>query len=181
MRIEALAIDGAFRIAPRLIGDARGAFARVVDRETFAAHGIPWEWVQMNTSRNPQAGTVRGLHYQRPPYAEGKLVRCVAGRVLDVFVDLRAGPGFGTLCQVELDAAEMQMVYIPPGCAHGFQTLTDDVELHYCHTQIYAPEYEGGVSVTDLALAIDWPLPFAALSDRDKTHPLLSQTEPLTP
>jgi dTDP-4-dehydrorhamnose 3,5-epimerase len=180
MIFEPLAINGAYKITPEKLGDNRGAFARVYCAETFAAHGLNTQWEQMNTSINAAKGTLRGLHFQRPPHAEIKLVRCVRGRVFDVFVDLRKGsPDFGKVCTVTLDSAALETVYIPAGCAHGFQTLTDDVELHYCHSQPYHPAHEGAVNPTDPALAINWPLPVSTISERDKNHPPFATIEPI--
>ena len=180
MRFESLAIDGAYKITPKKLGDNRGAFARVYCAEEFSARGLNTDWVQMNTSINATKGTVRGLHFQRPPYAEIKLVRCVHGRVLDVFVDLRKNsPSFGKTCTVILNSDALESVYIPAGCAHGFQTLTRDVELHYCHSQPYNPKYEAAVNLTDPTLSIDWPLPVSNISDRDLNHPPFTSTEPI--
>jgi dTDP-4-dehydrorhamnose 3,5-epimerase len=180
MIFEPLAIDGAYKITPKKLGDSRGAFARVYCAQEFAQHGLHTDWVQMNTSINAAKGTVRGLHFQHQPYAEIKLVRCVQGRVLDVFVDLRKNaPGFGRVCSVILDSNALETVYIPAGCAHGFQTLTDDVEMHYCHSQPYMPEYEAAVNPTDPALAIDWPLPISTISERDQNHPPFATIEPI--
>ena len=181
MIFEPLAIDGAYKITPKKRGDSRGAFARVYCAQEFANYGLNTDWVQMNTSINAAKGTVRGLHFQRAPFAEIKLVRCVRGRVLDVFVDLRKNaPSFGHVCSVMLDSDALETVYIPAGCAHGFQTLTDDVEMHYCHSQPYKPEYEGAVNLTDPALAIDWPLPISTISERDQNHPPFATIEPIT-
>jgi len=180
MIFEPLGIDGAYKITPKKLGDSRGAFARVYCAQKFANYGLNTNWVQMNTSINATKGTVRGLHFQRPPYAEIKLVRCVRGRVQDVFVDLRKNaPGFGQVCSVTLDSNALETVYIPAGCAHGFQTLTDDVEMHYCHSQPYTPEYEGAVNPTDPALAIDWPLSISTISERDRNHPPFATIEPI--
>lgn len=180
MKIEPLSIAGAYKISPQKIGDERGSFSRVYCEDIFRQNGLNTNWVQMNTSRNREKGTVRGLHYQRPPCAEVKLVRAVRGTVFDVFVDLRQGSSsFGTACCVTLESDGFEMVYIPQGCAHGFQTLSDDVELHYMHSAVYAPKYEAGLDLTDPALNIRWPLPFAVVSDRDKTHPSLATTEPI--
>lgn len=180
MKFEPLTIDGAYKITPDKLGDSRGAFARVYCAEEFSARGLNVDWVQMNTSINATKGTVRGLHFQRPPFAEIKLVRCVRGRVMDVFLDLRKdSPSFGVVCGVVLDSDALEAVYIPAGCAHGFQTLADDVEMHYCHSEPYKPEYEGAVNLSDPALAIDWPLPISNISARDKSHPLFSTIEPI--
>jgi dTDP-4-dehydrorhamnose 3,5-epimerase len=181
MKFEPLNIEGAYKITPRKMGDNRGAFARVYCAEEFAKRGLNTGWVQMNTSINAVKGTVRGLHFQRPPYAEVKLVRCVRGRVLDVFLDLRKdAASFGRVCSVLLDSDALETVYIPAGCAHGFQTLTDDVEMHYCHSEPYKPEYEAAVNISDPALAIDWPLSVSSISDRDQNHPLFATIEPIT-
>ncbi|KAB7610081.1 dTDP-4-dehydrorhamnose 3,5-epimerase [Amylibacter sp. SFDW26] len=181
MIFEALEIDGAYKITPNKLGDSRGAFARVFCMEEFQQYNLEVRWVQMNTSINATKGTIRGLHYQRPPYAETKLVRCVRGKVFDVFVDLRKdSPSYGAVCTVELDSAALEMVYIPKGCAHGFQTLTDDVEMHYCHSAFYKPDHEAGVNIKDPKLAIKWPLPFSVLSDKDQNHPIFETTEPIT-
>ncbi len=180
MNFEPLNIEGAYKITPRKMGDSRGAFARVYCAEEFAKRGLNTGWVQMNTSINAVKGTVRGLHFQRPPYAEVKLVRCVHGRVLDVFLDLRKDvASFGQVCSVLLDSDALETVYIPAGCAHGFQTLTDDVEMHYCHSEPYKPEYEAAVNIFDPALAIAWPLSISSISDRDQNNPLFAAIEPI--
>ncbi len=181
MIFEPLAIHGAYKITPEKRGDNRGAFARVYCAKEFAAHGLNTEWVQMNTSINAAKGTLRGLHFQRPPYAEIKLVRCVQGRVFDVFLDLRKdSPDFGKVCAVTLDSVALETVYIPAGCAHGFQTLTDNVELHYCHSQPYQPDCEAAVNPTDPTLSIAWPLPITTISERDQAHPPFATIEPIT-
>ncbi|QIE45260.1 dTDP-4-keto-6-deoxy-D-glucose epimerase [Pseudohalocynthiibacter aestuariivivens] len=180
MKFTALDIEGAYQITPERRGDSRGAFARVYCADEFATRDLNTNWVQMNTSISATKGTVRGLHFQHPPFAEIKLVRCVRGRVLDVFVDLRAGSlSFGRTCAVTLDGHALESVYIPAGCAHGFQTLTDDVELHYCHSQPYAPAAEGAISASDPTLAIAWPLPITVMSERDANHPPFTSIEPI--
>lgn len=180
MKIEPLSIEGAFKITPKNISDSRGAFARLFCAEKFAQNGLNTSWVQMNASQNREKGTVRGLHYQRPPYAEIKLVRCTRGIVFDVFVDLRKNsPSFGYACQVTLDSNAFETVYIPVGCAHGFQTLTDDVELHYMHSEFYSPQHEAGIRLTDPQLSINWPLPFGVISARDQSLPLFKTIEPI--
>ena len=180
MNIKPLKIEGAYKITPNKLGDNRGAFARVYCDKIFQAHNLNTSWVQMNTSINAQKGTVRGLHYQKPPFAEIKLVRCVRGEVFDVFVDLRKNSKtYGKTCCLSLNSDALEAVYIPAGCAHGFQTLTDNVELHYSHSQFYKPEYEAGLRLDDPTLEIKWPLPFSEISERDKIHPLLKTTEPI--
>tara|TARA_B110001450_G_scaffold239109_1_gene246671 strand:- start:200 stop:748 length:549 start_codon:yes stop_codon:yes gene_type:complete len=180
MKIEPLCIDGAFKITPKKISDSRGAFSRLVCADIFSQYGLNTNWVQMNTSQNSEKGTVRGLHYQRPPHAEIKLVRCVRGKVFDVFVDLRKGSSsYGIACSLTLDSDVFEAVYIPQGCAHGFQTLTDDVELHYMHSEFYTPKYEAGIQLNDPALDINWPLPFTVISEKDETHPMMNRIEPV--
>ncbi|MEX3014530.1 dTDP-4-dehydrorhamnose 3,5-epimerase family protein [Gymnodinialimonas hymeniacidonis] len=180
MKILPLSIEGAFEVRLDRLGDRRGYFGRVYCEDTFAAHRLNTRWVQANISYTQAKGTVRGLHFQRPPAAEVKMVRAIRGRAHDVLVDLRAGSStFGQCCTVDLDADAKNAVYIPTGCAHGFQTLCDDVELHYSHSHVYAPEYEGGVHPQDTALRHQWPLPVVQLSDRDQALPLLADCEPI--
>ncbi len=175
MNIHDTPIAGVRVVQTRTLGDARGSFVRVFCAEQLAAAGAPLAFVQINLSRTRAAGTVRGLHFQRPPAAEAKLIRCLRGRVFDVAVDLRRGsPTFGHWFGVELAADNDTEILIPQGCAHGFQALTDDVELLYHHTAPYTPALEGGVRFDDPALAIDWPLPARNVSARDQQLPPLS-------
>jgi len=154
--------------------DHRGAFARLFCAHELAELGMQ-PIVQINHSLTRVAGAVRGLHFQRPPKAEAKLVRCLRGRVLDVAVDLRAGsPTYLSWRAVELSALNRLALFVPRGFAHGFQTLTPDCELLYLHDEFYSPEHEGGLRHDDPALLIPWPLPVADLSARDAAHPLLS-------
>ena len=167
-------IAGAFVVTPAPRGDHRGWFMRTFDRDLFRAHGLRADWVQMNQSMTARTGSIRGLHYQRAPAAEAKLVRCVAGRVYDVLVDLR--PDSSTRYQwfgAELSAQNQQMLYIPEGCAHGFQTLEPNCELVYCHSAAYSPDHEAGVRYNDPTLTITWPLPVADISARDLGFTLL--------
>ena len=161
-------IAGAFVITPAPRTDNRGWFMRTFDRDLFTTNDLRSDWVQMNQSMTAQTGSIRGMHIQHAPAAEVKLVRCVAGRVYDVLVDLR--PDSPTRWQwfgVELSAQNQQMLYIPEGCAHGFQTLEPSCELVYCHSVAYAPEHEGGVRYNDPKININWPLPVSDMSDRD--------------
>lgn len=155
--------------------DERGSFTRTFDAELFAAQGLDSRVVQCNSSFNPRAGTLRGLHYQLAPHAECKFVRCVRGRVFDVAVDLRPdSPTRGRWVGVELSAHNRLCVVVPVGCAHGFQTLEDDSEVHYQTTAAYAPAADRGVRFDDPAFAIGWPQPPAGgriLSARDRAHP----------
>ena len=180
MEIKPLEIVGAFKIKPNKFEDNRGIFGRTFCFKEFEAFDLNTEWVQMNTSISNIKGTVRGIHYQKPPHSEIKLIRCVRGMVIDILVDLRKeSTSFGSVCEVILDSKDMDMVYIPEGCGHGFQTLTHNVELNYCHSKFYEPNYESGINVQDPDLGINWPLPILNLSARDQNHPSFKKTEPL--
>ncbi len=179
MIVRTTALDGVLLLSPEPRADARGSFARTYDAALFARLGLRTDFVEDSLSRNARAGTLRGLHFQHPPHAETKIVTCVAGRVLDVVVDLRAGPSFGRWAAFTLDGASWDGVYVPAGCAHGFQTLADDSAVHYRITPAYAPEAASGVRWDDDELAIAWPLPPAALSERDRALPRLREIAPL--
>ncbi len=170
-------LSGAYLVTPLPRQDSRGWFMRTYDQQAFAQIGHAAEWVQMNHSLTRQTGAVRGLHFQYPPHAEIKLVRCVAGRVFDVIVDLRAGsPTFLEWFGTELSAENGQMLYIPKGFAHGFQTLTTDCQLVYCHSDAYAPDQEGAVRYDDPRVGIPWPLPVTDVSERDANHAPLDES-----
>ena len=174
-------LDGVLQAWPRWLGDARGAFAEVYNAARFAGHGIDAAFVQDNHSVSRQTGTVRGLHFQRPPYAQAKLVRAVAGRAYDVAVDLRAGsPTYGRHTAVTLDAAEGNQLYIPVGFAHGFCTLTPETEIVYKVSASYAPEHDAGVRWDDPDIAVAWPVDAGAavLSDKDRALPALADIDP---
>ena len=180
MNIEPLLIEGAYKISPKIINDDRGSFARLYWSKTFKAKGLNTNWLQTNVSISTKKATIRGMHYQKPPYCEIKLVRCVQGRIYDVIIDLRKkSKTFGKSLDLILDSDSLDTIYIPKGCAHGFQTLTNYVELHYAHSQEYQPEYETGIYFNDPDLKINWPLATSALSKRDRTHPLLKTIEPI--
>jgi dTDP-4-dehydrorhamnose 3,5-epimerase len=180
MIFKPLSFDGAFEVLLEPHGDARGFFSRFYCDEEFARHGLNTHWMQMNLSFTLGVGTLRGLHFQRGTAAEVKLVRCLRGRVYDVIVDLREGSdSFGQHVSIELDAEQRNSIYIPRGFAHGFQTLEDEVELQYFHSQRYSPTQEGGVHLMDSHLAIDWPLPPAQMSERDRNLPALKEVSPL--
>jgi dTDP-4-dehydrorhamnose 3,5-epimerase len=175
MIFTATGLTGSYVIDPEPRQDERGWFARFYCKTEFAAIGHQKEWVQMNHSFTREKGALRGMHYQLPPFREIKLVRCIAGSVYDVIVDFRAGSasflqGFG----VELSARNKKMLYIPEGFAHGFQVLTDNTELIYLHSEFYTPGSEGGLRYDDPALKITWPLPITVISERDATHPFLT-------
>ncbi len=152
--------------------DARGLFARSYCAEEFAAAGIELSVVQTNLSRNTRRGTLRGLHYQAEPAPEPKLVRCTAGRVFDVAVDLRpTSPSFCRWTAVELDAKSHNGLYIPAGCAHGFLTLSENTEVTYLMGAAYVPELARGVRWNDPAFAITWPFEPVLMSEKDASYP----------
>jgi dTDP-4-dehydrorhamnose 3,5-epimerase len=165
-------IAGAFAVRHDVRSDQRGRFKRQYCEREFAAAGLDTHWVQVNHSVTLGAGSVRGMHFQRPPAAEAKLVSCPVGRAFDVLVDLRRGsPTFLGWTAVEID--ETVSFHIPDGCAHGFQALSDEVHLIYQHSACYDPEAEAGVRFDDPAIGIAWPLPVGTVSDRDRSFPLI--------
>lgn len=174
MEFQELSIPGVYRVDARWIGDPRGGFARLFCQQEFEPYFGQSSIRQINYSINREQGTVRGLHYQNPPYAEVKIVRCVAGSIFDVVVDLRRGsPTFLNWVGVTLSAENRHALLIPHGCAHGFQTLADDSEILYFHSEYYTPTAEGGVRYDDPRLGVEWPLAPINLSDRDIAHPLI--------
>jgi dTDP-4-dehydrorhamnose 3,5-epimerase len=179
LRFEPLPIAGAFRIETEPAEDERGFFARLFDAEEFRSRGLEADFVQRSISFNRRRGTLRGLHYQAEPYAETRIVRCTQGAAYDVIVDLRSrSPAFGRWHAVELTAPNRTAIYIPPGCAHGFQTLVDDTELYYEITPAYVPVAARGIRFDDPTLAVRWPLADPILSKRDRALPPLEAVEP---
>lgn len=172
-----LPIAGAWRIDPAPAMDHRGGFARQFCARTFAAHGLRTDLSQISFSINYRSGTLRGLHLQRPPQPEAKLVRVTRGAVFDVIVDLRSGSStYGVWHAERLDQENRAQIYVPEGVAHGFQTLVDGTELLYCITTPYAAEFQDGVRWNDPVLGIAWPLAAAPiLSERDARLPELAQ------
>ena len=169
-------LPGSYIIDLTPFSDSRGWFARTYCKNEFLQIGHTKEWLQINHSFTVQRGALRGMHYQLPPFAETKMVRCVAGAVYDVIIDLRKGsPAFLQWFGTELSAKNKKMLYIPEGFAHGFQTLAPDSELIYHHTELYTPGAEGGVRYNDPYVGISWPEPPADISERDKQHPLLDK------
>lgn len=178
---HSLGIEGPLLISVRRFADARGAFIESYSRRDFAAIGIDDEFVQDNQSLSVAIGTVRGLHFQVSPHAQAKLVRVLRGRVLDVAVDLRAAsPSFGRHVTVELSAGNGQMLWVPPGFAHGFATREPETEVAYKVTALYAPDCDRALAWNDPALGIDWGLAAedATLSDKDHRAPLLAELGP---
>ena len=176
MVFTALSLRGAFLIEPERHEDERGFFARTFCTEEFAAHGIKVSVVQCNVAYNRRRGTLRGLHYQRPPNEEAKLIRCPRGAIFDVIVDLRPeSPTFKRWVAFELRADNGRMMWVPEGFAHGFQTFVDDTEVFYQMSTPYAAQDAAGVRWDDPALAIEWPkVSDRIISSRDLALPLLA-------
>jgi dTDP-4-dehydrorhamnose 3,5-epimerase len=175
VRFEALSVSGAYLVHSDPQEDERGAFTRIFCRHEFAAHGLPTDFVQQSISTNRLRGTLRGLHYQKAPHQETKLVRCLLGAVWDVIVDLRGErEGKPTWLGVSLKAEEGTAVLVPRGCAHGFQTLTDDAELLYMIDAFHEPASATGVRWDDPALGITWPVADPIVSARDRAWPLIA-------
>jgi dTDP-4-dehydrorhamnose 3,5-epimerase len=178
MNFESFNISGPVLVKPKIFGDDRGYFVEAYKRDAFnEAIGSKVEFLQDNQSLSAKMGTVRGLHYQSPPHAQGKLVRCLSGRIIDVAVDARVGsPTYGQHVSVELDAIAQHQLWVPPGFLHGFSTLTDNVTVMYKVTDVYAPDCDGGVNFADPKLGIDWgfDVTTATLSDKDITAPLFA-------
>ncbi len=166
-----LSVLGALELTSTVHADSRGQFYRgFCDEDLLQYLPEPFVVRQSNISHTEKKGTIRGLHFQRSPHAEGKLVRCVQGQVFDVVVDLRPdSPSFKQWSSVVLDSQKANMLYVPKGCGHGFQALNDNVTLLYLHDAPYCQEAEGGVHVADTTLNIDWPLGVELLGSRDKS------------
>lgn len=172
MQFTETGIPGAWIIDPDAFPDERGLFARVFCREEFSRRGLNPEIAQANASFSPRRGTLRGMHFQAPPMAEAKLVRCTAGAIFDVVLDLRRdSPAFLRWHGVELSARNRRMLYVPEGCAHGLLTLADDTEVSYLISQTYSPEHARGVRWDDPAFGIAWPEPVRVIGERDRTYP----------
>jgi dTDP-4-dehydrorhamnose 3,5-epimerase len=174
MTFEATPLPGSYLVTLTPFSDERGWFARSYCQDEFRQIGHSQPWVQMNHSMTFTRGSLRGMHYQVPPFQEIKMVRCIAGAVFDVIVDLRAdSPTLWKWYGAELSAANKQMMYIPQGFAHGFQALTDNCELVYHHSEMYTPNAEAGIRYNDPRISIEWPLPVTVISSRDADHPLI--------
>jgi dTDP-4-dehydrorhamnose 3,5-epimerase len=168
-------LNGSYEITITPHVDSRGWFGRFYCKNEFAEIGHTKEWVQMNHSFTKAKGTVRGMHFQKPPFSETKMVRCISGSVQDVIIDLRKDSDtFLKAFSTMLSAEKKNMLYIPEGFAHGFQTLTEDCELIYLHSAFYTPNAEAGIRFDDPMINIHWSLFVSELSDRDKNHPYLN-------
>jgi dTDP-4-dehydrorhamnose 3,5-epimerase len=168
-------LSGLLLVERKPIADSRGFFARFFCAEEFALHGFAKPVAQMNQTLTRKQGAVRGMHFQKPPHAEVKLVTCLTGRIFDVAVDVRQGSAsFLHWHGEELSGENMRSLLIPEGFAHGFQTLSEDCELLYLHSRPHEPGAEGGLNPQDVGLAIDWPVPISEMSDRDRGYPFVS-------
>jgi dTDP-4-dehydrorhamnose 3,5-epimerase len=172
MLFHATPLAGAWLIESEPIADERGFFVRTWDRAEFVAHGLDTNLAQTNLSFNRRCGTLRGLHFQFPPHSESKLVRCVAGRLYDVIVDLRPhSPTFLQWYGAELSEDNLCSMFVPKGFAHGFQTLADETMVFYQMSDAYASAAAGGLRWNDPVLAIAWPLPVSMIAARDRDYP----------
>jgi len=172
MIFDTTTVDGVWTIELERFEDERGFFARTWDGDVFRRKGLADRLVQCSLSYNRLRGTLRGLHYQAAPYEEAKLVRCTGGAIFDVAVDLRPeSPTFKRWFGVELTADNRRALYIPEGCAHGFLTLTDDAEVAYQMSELYAPGAGRGVRFDDPTFAIEWPGEIVVIHDRDSNYP----------
>lgn len=168
MKFTKTKIHGAYIITPDPREDSRGYFARVFAKEELAKQGISFSIVHINRSLTAQKGVIRGLHYQRYPKSEDKIIQCLQGKIFDVVVDLRRNSKtFGQWVGEMLDPIHKRMMLIPKGCAHGFQTLEENTAVEYFVTQYYAPSYEEGIRYNDPYFGIDWPIKNASLSEKD--------------
>lgn len=179
MDVQETKLAGVRLVTPKRFGDHRGFFAETYSRRAYAACGVAVEFVQDNHSLSAAVGTVRGLHFQAPPHAQAKLVRCGRGAIFDVAVDIRRGsPTYGRWVGATLSAENGAQLFIPAGFAHGFATLEPDSEIVYKCSDYYAPETEGALRWDDPALGIDWPLTGrATLSEKDAVAPLLADLQ----
>jgi dTDP-4-dehydrorhamnose 3,5-epimerase len=172
VHFSATPLSGAFTIELEKKADDRGFFARSFCQDEFRQHGLEQSYVQMNNSFNLRMGTLRGLHYQAPPYAEVKVVRCISGALWDVIADLRtSSPSFGQWFGVELTASNRRMMYVPKGFAHGFITLEDNTEAIYLVSTTYSADAERGVRWDDAFFGIGWPIAPTVISEKDRIRP----------
>jgi dTDP-4-dehydrorhamnose 3,5-epimerase len=174
LKFQETILKGSYIIELTPFYDNRGGFARTFCKKEFEQIGHTKEFVQLNQSYNTVKGTVRGMHYQVRPFSEIKLIRCIRGAVYDVIIDIRENsPTFLQHVAVELSSENKRMIYVPEGFLHGFQTLEDNTELIYHHTEYFNPEADAGMNYADPSLNINWPLTVSVISDKDKTHKLI--------
>ena len=180
MIFSPLHLEGVYRVEPEPHRDHRGYFARMFCSDEFSSTQLNTQWVQHNSSLTTQRGTLRGLHFQRPPMSEIKLVHCVKGAIWDVIVDLRKNsPTYGQWYGEVLDDTSQTMLYIPQGFAVGFQSITDNAVIYYLVSEKYSASNEDGLIWSDPDVGIKWPLNVSILSQRDKDLPRLTDIEPI--
>jgi dTDP-4-dehydrorhamnose 3,5-epimerase len=176
MRFETTALDGVWVVHPEPIHDDRGFFARTFCVNEFRVHGLETDFPQHSISCSLLKGTVRGMHFQREPHSEVKLVRCLSGSIWDAVIDMRPrSPTFGHWRGIELSEENGLQLYIPKGFAHGFQTLSDNTRVNYLISEFHSPSAAGGVRYDDPAFGIKWPLPVSVISDKDLLWPAFAQ------
>ena len=174
MKIETTDLPDVLILTPARFGDARGWFSETFNATRMATAGLTMAWVQDNHSMSAKSGTLRGLHFQSPPHAQDKLVRCTAGAILDVAVDIRRGsPGYGKWVAVELTPENARQLFVPKGFLHGFVTRAPMTEVQYKCSDIYAPACDGGIRWNDPDIGIDWGVDDPALSAKDTVAPFL--------
>jgi dTDP-4-dehydrorhamnose 3,5-epimerase len=172
MQFQPTALTNVWLVELEPICDQRGSFSRTFCVHEFSAHGLETNFPQHSVSMSARRGTLRGLHYQREPYGEAKVVRCLRGTIWDVIVDIRPGsPTFRRWQGIELSGDNGRQLYVPKGVAHGYQTLTDDVEVNYMISNFYVAEAAAGLRYDDPAFRIEWPLPISVISDKDRRWP----------
>ncbi|MDC3411682.1 dTDP-4-dehydrorhamnose 3,5-epimerase family protein [bacterium] len=177
MNFEKTFLEGVYVITPKVLGDERGWFVRTFSEDMFKENiaGFNSRWLQCNQSFSREKHTWRGFHYQKSPFQESKLVRCISGKVIDYVLDIRYNsPTFMQTFRIVLSSSNMKMVFIPKGCAHGFLTLETNSELVYLHDEYYNPEYEDGVNFLDPMLKLNLPVKPREISQRDRSHKFLN-------
>jgi len=175
MKIEPTALPDVLILTPNRFGDDRGWFSETFNASRMAAAGLMMGWVQDNHSMSAKVGTLRGLHYQRPPHAQDKLVRCSRGAIFDVAVDIRVGsPSYGKWVGVDLTPENARQLLVPKGFLHGFVTRAPDTEVQYKCSDVYAPDCDGGIRWNDPTIGIDWGVADPTLSAKDTVAPLLA-------
>ncbi|GHD14520.1 dTDP-4-dehydrorhamnose 3,5-epimerase [Tianweitania populi] len=176
LTVTPLSIADVVELTPRKFGDNRGFFSETFNQQRLIEAGLPGQWIQDNQSLSREKFTLRGLHYQEPPFAQAKLVRVLRGSIFDVAVDIRKGsPTFGKWASLVLSAESFNQILVPEGFAHGFLTLEEDTEVFYKVTAPYSPQHDRNIRWDDPEIAVDWPIEGSAphLSDKDKVAPLL--------
>ena len=178
INVEKTELDGVFIIEPKAFGDNRGWFMESYSKRDLEANGIKADFVQDNRSYSAKKGIVRGLHFQRNPMCQAKMLTCLRGAIMDVAVDLRKNsPTYKKWISVELTEENRKQIFIPKGFAHGFVTLTDDVEIFYKCDAFYSPEHDGGIRFDDPEIGVDWGITDPILSEKDKNAPFLKDIE----